>query len=309
MSKRQVQNMLRLMAGGEPVELTSPMASVKKLARLAFVAQQFGYEYADVRQGGSRGSALKMLIVPDPAPQARARAAQNWAQYPNASDGVSLPPVVPDAFELLKARINFDLTGKSAEKRMGYGALGVTAGCAILGVRLGGTSTDFIAAAVAWVVLMGVFGIGFVVTRHRNAKFAARLQAAGFAPMTDGTGRVRYLPPGATAGYGQNPYGAVPTGGGGYGHPQPQPHQPQAHQPQPHQQPGPYGQQQPYPQPGPYGQQQPYPQPGPYGQQQPYPQPQAQPYPQPYPQQPHPQQPPAQYPPPAPGPYGQQPPR
>lgn len=51
MSNRQVQKMFQLMASGEAVEVTSPMASVKKLARLAFVAQQFGYEYADVRQG------------------------------------------------------------------------------------------------------------------------------------------------------------------------------------------------------------------------------------------------------------------
>lgn len=74
MSKRQMQKMLRLMASGEPVELTSPMASVKKLARLAFVAQQFGYEYADVRQSSGRNGALTMLILPDPSPQARARA-------------------------------------------------------------------------------------------------------------------------------------------------------------------------------------------------------------------------------------------
>ncbi|MGW2044105.1 hypothetical protein ACWCPF_02825 [Streptomyces sp. NPDC001858] len=302
MSKRQIQKMLRLMAGGEPVELTSAMASVKKLARLAFVAQQFGYEYADVRQGGGRSTALVMLILPDPSPQARARAAQNWAQYPNASDGVSLPPLVPDAFELLKARINFDLTGKNAEKRMGYGALGATAGCAIIGIRLGASGPDFAVAAVIWAVLMGVLGIGLVVTRRRNAKFAARLQAAGFFPMTDETGRLRYLPPGAhpygggLPGQAAGPYGpygaapvtpaapAAPTGGpGGYGHPHPQPHQ--SHQPH---QPGPYGQ------PGPYAQPQPYPQQ--------YPQPQAQPYPQPYPQQP-----PAQYPPQQPNPYGQAP--
>ena len=99
--------MFRLMAQGQAVQLTSPMASVKKLARLAFIAQQFGYEYADVRQGAGRNNALTMLIVPDPGPQAQARAAQNWAQYPKAGDGVSLPPVVPDALELLKARINF----------------------------------------------------------------------------------------------------------------------------------------------------------------------------------------------------------
>ncbi|MBD0420836.1 hypothetical protein H0H10_17065 [Streptomyces sp. TRM S81-3] len=266
MSKRQVRKMLRLMASGEPVELTSPMASVKKLARLAFVAQQFGYEYADVRQGGGTNGSLTMLIVPDPSPQARARAAQNWAQYPNAGDGVSLPPLVPDAFELLKARINFDLTGKNAEKRMGYGALGVTVGCVVLAYRAGGRDDDFVMAAIVWLVLMAVFGIGFAVTRRRNARFAVRLQAAGYLPVADETGRVRYLAPGAQpAGHG-NPFagGGGPVTGSPYGYPAPAP-VPGA--------PGaPAGYGHPAPAPGPYA-------PGPYAQQ-PYP-----PYP-PQPQQP-----------------------
>ncbi|SDP45394.1 hypothetical protein SAMN04487981_12366 [Streptomyces sp. cf386] len=325
MSKRQVQKMLRLMAGGEPVELTSPLASVKKLARLAFIAQQFGYEYVDVRQSAGRNNALVMLIAPDPSPQARARAGQNWAQYPNASDGVSVPPLVPDAFELLKARINFDLTGKSAEKRMGYGAIGLTLGAGILGVRLGGDAAAWITAVIVWALFMAIIGIGFAVNRKRNAKFAARLQAAGFAPITDETGRVRYLPPGGQLPGHGNPFAAGPYGNqapapgtpGGYGqqapgpygqHPAPgaypgqpaapgaypaQPAAPGAYPAQPAA-PGPYGNQ-----PGPYGQPQgspygtpqqpqpPYGQPQPpYGQPQPYPQQQS---PQP-PQPPHPQQ-------------------
>ncbi|MEU7471710.1 hypothetical protein AB0A94_24845 [Streptomyces sp. NPDC044984] len=258
MSKRQTRKMLQLMASGEPVELTSAMASVKKLAGLAFVAQQFGYEYADVRQGGGNNSQLKMLIVPDHSPQARARAAQNWAQYPNAGDGVSVPPLVPDAFELLKARINFDLTGKSAEKRMGYGALGVSIGCVILAYRLGGTSSDFVISAVIWLALMAVFGIGLVVTRKRNAKFAARLQAAGFAPVTDETGRVRYLPPGGQAPGHGNPFGGGPYGAQGPGVPTPAPGMPA---PAPGMPAPAYGQQPPTPyappQPG-YGQLAPY---------------------------------------------------
>ncbi|MCT7357291.1 hypothetical protein N4P33_34895, partial [Streptomyces sp. 15-116A] len=232
MSKRQIQKMLRLMASGEPVEVTSAMASVKKLAKLAFVAQQFGYEYADVRQGGANNSQLIMLIVPDPSPHARTRAAQNWAQYPNAGDGVSLPPFVPDALELLKARINFDLTGKSAEKRMLYGALGVTVGCVIAAVQ--GGDGGLLVGGILWAALMGLLAVGFVVTRRRNAKYAARLQAAGFTQLADETGRVRYLPPG----------GHLP----GHGNP--------------------FAQQQPYPQPQGYAQpqQQPYPQPQPqYG--------------------------------------------
>lgn len=185
--------MFRLMAGGEAVELGSAMASVKKLARLAFIAEQFGYQYADVRQGGNNG--LRMLIVPDPSPQAQNRAAQNWAQYPQAGDGKSLPPFVPDALELLKARINFDLTGKVAEKRMGFGAIGLTVGMAIGVARSSGDGVFFVIGT--WVLLVAILGVGFVVTRKRNAKFAARLQAAGFAPVADETGRVRYLPPGS----------------------------------------------------------------------------------------------------------------
>ncbi|MEU3659559.1 hypothetical protein AB0E77_07295 [Streptomyces sp. NPDC032940] len=259
MSKRQTQKMLRLMASGEPVELTSPMASVKKLARLAFIAQQFGYEYADVRQGGGNNSQLRMLIVPDPSPQARARAAQNWAQYPQAGDGVSVPPLVPDAFELLKARINFDLTGQNAQKRMGYGALGATIGCVVLAYRAGGRSDDFVMAAIVWLFVLALLGVGLLVTRKRNAKFAARLQAAGFQPVPDETGRLRYLPPGAQLPGHGNPFGAGPYGG--YARPAPAP--------------GPYAAQQPYPPQGAYAQPQPQPyapQPQAYApQQQPYP--------------------------------------
>ena len=273
MSKRQVQKMLRLMAGGGPVELTSPMASVKKLATLAFIAQQFGYEYVDVRQSGSRNNALVMMIAPDPSPQARARAGQNWAQYPNAHDGVSVPPLVPDAFELLKARINFDLTGKHAEKRMGYAAIGLTVGAGILGVRLGADAGAWVAAFLSWAFFMAIVGVGFVVNRKRNVKFAARLQAAGFMPITDGSGRVRYLPPGAQMPGGPMPGQGNPFAAGPYGqqapgpYPAPGTYQPQA-QPQPTA-PGPYGAPQ---TPGPYGQQPMPPQPL-YGQPQPpYPQ-------------------------------------
>ncbi|WP_030865489.1 hypothetical protein [Streptomyces violaceoruber] len=296
MSKRQTRKMLELMASGEPVQLTSRMSSVKKLAKLAFVAQQFGYEYADVRQSGGNNAALTMLLVPDPGPQARTRAAQNWAQYPNAGDGVSLPPLVPDAFELLKARINFDLTGKNAQKNMGYGALGGTVACVVIAFREGGSSDDFLISGIIWLVLMAALGIGFLVTRKRNAKFAARLQAAGFVPMADETGRVRYLPPGGQLPGHGNPFGAVP---GGYGQPAPGQYAAQPPQQQPYG--GPQQAQQPYaPQPVPQAQpyaapqaQQPYAPPQtqqPYPPQQPYAQPQQQPYAPPQPQQPYPAQ-------------------
>ncbi|MFD5711403.1 hypothetical protein ACFWHW_13565 [Streptomyces pharetrae] len=270
MSKRQIQGMLRLMASGEPVQVTSAMASVKKLARLAFVAQQFGYEYADVRQqGGANNSGLVMLIVPDPSPQARTRAAQNWAQYPNAGDGVSLPPFVPDALELLKARINYDLTGNGIEKRLLIAALAATAGSVAVAVQDG--SGALLWAGILWVLLMGIIGFGFFFNRRRNAKFAARLQAAGFTPVTDENGRVRYLPPGGhLPGHG-NPFAPPYVPQQPYEPQKPfapqQPQQPYAPQ-QPQEPQEPYVPQQPYPP------QQPYAAPGPYGRphgHQPYP--------------------------------------
>ncbi|MFD3586474.1 hypothetical protein [Streptomyces sp. NPDC058683] len=280
MSTRQVRKMFQLMAGGEPVELTNPWSSVKKLARLAFIAQQFGYEYADARHAGSRNNVLKLLIVPDHSPQGRARAAQNWAQYPNAADGVSLPPLVPDAVELLKARIQFDLTGKNAEKRMLFGAGGITLGLVLAAARAGGSAGAFVVAGVVWVILMAVMGLGFFVTRGRNAKFAQRLQAAGFVPVREESGRVRYLPPGTPMPMPvQMPMQPAPVQQPQQPWQQPQYQQPWPQQPGPY---GPYGAQPPYgqqppapPAPGPYA---PPPQqpPGPYG---PYTPPQQPPYP------------------------------
>ncbi len=237
MSKRQTQKMLRLMASGEPVELTSPMASVKKLARLAFVAQQFGYEYADVRQGGGNNSQLKMLIVPDPSPQAQARAAQNWAQYPNAATGCPCRRSCRTPSNC--SRRASTSTSPARAPRSGWAtARSSPPRSVIMAYRMGGTSDDFVIAGIIWLFLMAVIAIGFVVTRKRNAKFAARLQAAGFLPVTDETGRVRYLPPGAGTPYGQpGPYGAQPQGAPGYPAQAPQQH-PQAYgQPFPQQQP------------------------------------------------------------------------
>ncbi|MFD4631848.1 hypothetical protein ACFVYR_27650 [Streptomyces sp. NPDC058284] len=199
-SSGQVRKMFRLMASGEPVVLTTPMSSLKKLARLAYVAEQFGYQYMDARYSGGRNAQLQLFIAPDPSPQAQQRAAQSWAMYPHAAEAGALPPSRPEAVELIKARAKFDLTGKNAEQRMLYGIGGVTIASVVLAFRFGGERGDFVVAGIIWVALMGLVGIGFVVNRRRNAKFAARLQGMGFVPVTDETGRLRYLPPGTSWG-------------------------------------------------------------------------------------------------------------
>lgn len=210
MNKRQVRKMLREMVTGEPVTVVSPMASVKKLARFAYVAQQFGYEYADVRQGGQHNSELTMLLVPDPTPQGRTRAARNWAQYPNAGDGAALPPLVPEAVELLKARIKFDLTGRHSEKRkIRIALIAFPIACLSLAYNLGGDTPDFVLGGVLCAVLLALLPAGIAWSRRHNAQQAALLQAAGFTQVRDETGRLRYVPPG-----GQLPGHGNPFGGG-----------------------------------------------------------------------------------------------
>ncbi|MET8530958.1 hypothetical protein ABZV67_03085 [Streptomyces sp. NPDC005065] len=217
MSKQDVRKMLREMATGEPVQVTSGMSSIDKIAELGVVAEQFGYQYADVR----RGNGYVMSLVADLGPQARARAAQNWAQYPNAVDGGALPPFVPDAFRLLKARITFDLTTEYSDKqRLIIASLGVTGMVVSVVAWLGADTTSFVVAGVVWVVLMSLIPVLNVAGRRYKAKYAARLAAAGFTPVTDQRGRLRYLPPG-----GQLPGHGNPFAGGADTPPQPHPPQ------------------------------------------------------------------------------------
>ncbi|MFB8404981.1 hypothetical protein [Streptomyces sp. NPDC055912] len=82
MGNRLERKMLRLLAGGEPVALGAGSASFKKLARLAFLAEQFGYEYADLRRK-DRGFTLH--LEPDLRPRAQELAAENRRRYPRTA--------------------------------------------------------------------------------------------------------------------------------------------------------------------------------------------------------------------------------
>ncbi|MGP3950410.1 hypothetical protein [Streptomyces sp. 7N604] len=244
---KQIAQMLRLMASNEVVEVTNRWGSVKKLAGLAFIAEQFGFAYYGAEQSGANDGAVKMQLYRDPSPYAQQRAAATWAQFPQAGNGGPLPGIQPGgklkpvpeaapAVELLKARINFDLTGKSAEKRMMWGAIGFTVGGAI-GVARG----DFFGLTMGiglglWAFCMALLGFGFIWTRRRNQKYAALLASAGFVPVRDETGRTRFLRPdqqlpghanpfanpygAGPAPQGRNPYSGGPQGAAPYGPPQ-----------------------------------------------------------------------------------------
>jgi hypothetical protein len=186
--------MLRKMESGEPVELIVSMTTMKGLTRLAFIAQQFGYEYADLNLNDNR---FALRLVPDPSREGRERAARNRERYPDAGDGVSLPPVVPDEAELLKARMMFDLGHQFTDKqRMAISGIGFTVLVAAIAYRFADSATGVVIAVGVWAALMGLVYVGLGYSRRRTARYAARLQAAGFTPVTDQVGRLRYVPPG-----------------------------------------------------------------------------------------------------------------
>lgn len=122
----------------------------------------------DKQTGDNR---LVLRIMPALSPQARARGAQNRARYPHASDGVSLPPIVPEAIELLKARMVLDLNRQYTDKqRLAIAAFVVTALAAGIGFRSGVDSTTAVVIVViVWAAFMALLPVGLVVCRHYGA--------------------------------------------------------------------------------------------------------------------------------------------
>ncbi|MEU9327501.1 hypothetical protein AB0D91_27425 [Streptomyces canus] len=207
MSKRQVRKMLREMASGEPLRLTVSAWSWKRLARLAFIAEQFGYEYADLHMTSDNKFAL--FIVPDPSPEGRQRAAQNRAQYPDADEGVALPPVAPGAIDLLKARMVVDSGSQYSDKRRtGILIFFLTVTAAAICFRLRADTDAVVIVGIVWAALLALLPVLLVYSRRYRAKYAAQLQAAGFTPVTDGSGRLRYVPPGGQLPGHGNPFAA-----------------------------------------------------------------------------------------------------
>ncbi|MGW4020099.1 sulfurtransferase TusA family protein [Streptomyces sp. NPDC005009] len=206
MGKRRVRKMLRRMESGEPLRVTSAMATTTGLARLAATAQRFGYAYADVRQQGKQ---YLIVIVPDPAPEARERAARNRAHYPRAAHGGELPRLAPEEVELLKARITFDITTMYTDKQRALLSGVAAVGLALpVGLVLGSGGMTVVHAVLAWVALMALLPLGFAFNRRYREKYAARLRAARFTPVTEPNGRVRYVPPGGRLPGHGNPFRA-----------------------------------------------------------------------------------------------------
>lgn len=198
MRKKRVRELLQSMASGEPVTLRLSAFTFKSMSQLALVAEQFGYVYMDLHMS-SEGQHFTMLLLPDRSEHAQARAAANWARYPHAADGHSLPPDEPEVRELLKARMLTDLKRQYSTRRRAVILL-IPALTATVGLwsEFGAENRTFgfVIAGSAFCVFSALILLGIAYTRRDSTKYTRRLEAAGFTAVTDRNGRRRYYPPG-----------------------------------------------------------------------------------------------------------------
>jgi hypothetical protein len=159
--------MLRAVASGEPVQMTLSGWSWKRLARLALIAEQFGYEYVDLQMNSDNRFVL--FIAPDLSPEGRQRAAQNREQYPDADAGGALPPVVPDAIDLLKARMVVDTGSQHSDKlRTGIAIFFLTMTAATICFRLRAESAAVVIVGIVWAALMALIPV--LLARSRRTE-------------------------------------------------------------------------------------------------------------------------------------------
>ncbi|MFJ9666400.1 hypothetical protein ACIRPP_17570 [Streptomyces sp. NPDC101219] len=197
MNKRYARRMLRRMESGEPVEVRPARATLRHFSELTALAEQFGYVYEDVRRdAGPQGSGYAISIVPDPRPEARERAAAHRAAHPRAADGGELPPLVPAEVELLRARIGYDLVaGNTTGKLAVVSVVGLTVLAVCLGIQLGVGLRGALVIAVGWALVTAIVPVGYARNRRYVARQEELLRDAGFTPVTEPDGRLRFLPP------------------------------------------------------------------------------------------------------------------
>ncbi|MEU9337368.1 hypothetical protein AB0D49_30115 [Streptomyces sp. NPDC048290] len=193
MRKRLVKRMFREMAEGRPVHLPIRFAGFRTMARLACLAEQFGYRYADASQGHE---VLYLRLLPDHSPQGRALAAAHHARYPAAASGGPLPPLAPEDVELLRMRISWDLrTAMSGRVRIVLSSVFLVPVTAAIMYRFRDDSTVVTVAALCGATLLGlVLLLVLQVEPRLQARHKARMRAAGLEPVTDAEGRLRYVP-------------------------------------------------------------------------------------------------------------------
>ncbi|MGI5377599.1 hypothetical protein ACQEV2_25825 [Streptomyces sp. CA-251387] len=201
LADRRVTALMRQIASQDVVELVHPYARSRTLGALAYLAECYGFRYADVRRVGENKT-LHVYLVRDTDPRAQQRAAANAAAFPQAGAGGPVPGMrpgsltpVPEAqpdVDLITALIRYDSLGAVGDRKrlltMAWGSAALFPLLALLTAKP--------AVLLPLAVLMPALLLGALrLNTTRRVKLAQRLTAAGYTPVRDEAGRERYVRP------------------------------------------------------------------------------------------------------------------
>ncbi|MFE5754526.1 hypothetical protein ACFQ7M_18685 [Streptomyces massasporeus] len=198
---RHITALMRQIATQDMIELVHPFAEWQTFGALAYIAECYGFRYADVRLVGKHKIA-HIHLVRDTSPQAQQRAAANIAAFPDPGPGRPVPGMylgsltpVPEAqadVDLVTTLIRYDAAGAAANRKQ----LLTMAWAGPLLFLLLAVLTGKYAVLLPLAVLTPVFLLGALrVNSARRAKLAERLLAAGCTQVRDDAGRERYVRP------------------------------------------------------------------------------------------------------------------
>lgn len=182
-AERRISGLLRQIAIGEAVVLTDRANSPARLAALVYIAEQYGFTYAQTRLVGQR---LEVDLLRDRGTRAQQRAVTTLAEFPQAgtengpAPGMrrrSLKPAraAAEPVALLRARIEYDAhAGDLHWRSKAVFMSGVSVVLTLL----------FLPAGVLMALAVGlptfaIFMIGLWVEVQRKDRIARRVRAAG----------------------------------------------------------------------------------------------------------------------------------
>ncbi|MFI9153883.1 hypothetical protein [Streptomyces sp. NPDC053367] len=203
LAEKQITAIMRQVASQDVVEIDHPYAKGRTVAALAYIAEAYGFRYADARlEGDAQRKSLHVYLVRDPDERARQRAAANAAAYPQAGAGGPVPGMrqgtltpLPEAeaeVDLLMGLIRFDTAVSVADPKKFMAMSWMIAAVMVLLAVVTGKYAVALPLAVLLPVLLQV---ALRINVRRRAKLAARLTAAGCTPIQDEMGRTRYVRP------------------------------------------------------------------------------------------------------------------
>ncbi|CCK28010.1 hypothetical protein BN159_3631 [Streptomyces davaonensis JCM 4913] len=199
LADRHVTALMRQLASQDVVELVHPFAEWETLGALAYIAECYGFRYADVRHVGKEKT-VHVTMVRDPDPRAVQRAAANAAAFPQAGAGGPVPGMyqgsltpVPEAqpdVDLIATLIRYDALGAAANRKQ---LLTMSWGIPLVLVLLAALTGKFAVLLTLAALVPAFLLITLRVNETRRAKLAERLTAAGCTPVRDEQGRERYV--------------------------------------------------------------------------------------------------------------------